>query len=60
MGHLTDDSMGFARGLLSRAGVAVASGIDFDTAEGHRYLRFSFAGTATEIEDALSRLGKVV
>jgi len=59
VGHLTDDSMGFARGLLSRAGVAVASGIDFDTAEGHRYLRFSFAGTAREIEQALDRLSAV-
>ncbi|HYG95064.1 MAG TPA: aminotransferase class I/II-fold pyridoxal phosphate-dependent enzyme, partial [Nocardioides sp.] len=57
--HLTDDSMTFARDLLARTGVAVAAGIDFDTAEGHRYLRFSFAGTAGEIEQALDRLSTV-
>ena len=59
VGHLTDDSMTFARDLLARTGVAVAAGIDFDTAEGHRYLRFSFAGTAGEIEQALDRLSTV-
>ncbi len=56
VGHLTDDSMTFARQLLARTGVAVASGIDFDTVDGGRYLRFSFAGTAADIETALDRL----
>lgn len=60
VGHLTDDSMAFARELLATTGVAIASGIDFDTVDGHRYLRFSFAGTAAEIEEGLSRLEKVV
>jgi aspartate/methionine/tyrosine aminotransferase len=58
VGHLTDDSMAFARDLLAATGVAVASGIDFDTVDGQRYLRFSFAGTDAEIEEALARLGK--
>ncbi len=56
VGHLTDDSMAFARDLLARTGVAMASGIDFDTVDGRRYLRFSFAGTAADIEVALDRL----
>lgn len=56
VGHLTDDSMAFARDLLASTGVAIASGVDFDTVEGHRYLRFSFAGTAADIEEALDRL----
>jgi aspartate/methionine/tyrosine aminotransferase len=56
VGHLTDDSMTFARDLLARTGVAVASGIDFDTVDGGRYLRFSFAGTAASIQEALDRL----
>ena len=34
--------------------------IDFDIAEGHRYLRFSFAGTAADIEEGLARLRTVV
>lgn len=54
--HLTNDSMGYARDLLARTGVAVATGIDFDTADGDHFLRFSFAGTSGEIETALDRL----
>ena len=56
VGHLTDDSMAFARDVLARTGVAMASGIDFDTVDGGRYVRFSLAGTAADIEEALDRL----
>jgi aspartate/methionine/tyrosine aminotransferase len=56
VGHLTDDSMAFARDLLARTGVAMATGIDFDTVDGGRYVRFSFAGEAADIEAALDRL----
>ena len=45
VGHLTDDSMAFAHRLLSETGVALAPGIDFDTAEGSRFVRMSFAGS---------------
>ena len=54
--HLTDDAMGYARELLARTGVAVGVGVDFDTAEGHRFLRFSFAGSTADITSALGRL----
>jgi aspartate/methionine/tyrosine aminotransferase len=57
VGHLTDDSMAFARELLARTGVAVAAGIYYDTVDGARYLRFSFAGSSADIEEALRRLG---
>ncbi|HWU23012.1 MAG TPA: pyridoxal phosphate-dependent aminotransferase [Nocardioides sp.] len=56
VGHLTDDSMAFAHSLLARSGVAVATGIDFDTAIGNRFLRFSLAGTTADIEEGLARL----
>ncbi|GAA4724757.1 pyridoxal phosphate-dependent aminotransferase [Nocardioides endophyticus] len=56
VGHLTDDTMAFAHHLLSTAGVAVAPGIDFDTVDGGRFIRLSFAGPGSEIEDALERL----
>jgi aspartate/methionine/tyrosine aminotransferase len=56
VGHLTDDSLTFAHDLLARTGVAVAPGIDFDTVEGHRYIRLSFAGPGEDIERALERL----
>lgn len=54
--HLTNDSMAYARDLLARTGVAVATGIDFDTVDGGRFLRFSFAGTTADIVTALDRL----
>ena len=44
VGHLTDDTMAFAHDLLARTGVAVAPGIDFDTVDGGRFVRLSFAG----------------
>ncbi|MCK5928051.1 MAG: aspartate aminotransferase, partial [Nocardioides sp.] len=55
--HLTDDSMAFAHELLAETGVAVAPGIDFDTLDGRRSIRFSFAGQAVDVETGLERLG---
>jgi aspartate/methionine/tyrosine aminotransferase len=56
VGHLTDDSLAFAHHLLATTGVAVAPGIDFDTTDGGRHLRLSFAGDGAEISAALARL----
>lgn len=60
VGHLTRDSMAFAKRLLAETGVAVAPGIDFDTVHGDRFIRFSFAGPTADIEQALDRLSTVV
>ncbi len=54
--HLTEDSMSLCHRLLADTGVATAPGIDFDTVDGGRFLRFSFAGAPAEISEALSRL----
>ncbi len=56
VGHLTQDSMAFTHDLLETASVALAPGVDFDTVEGHRSVRFSFAGPGEDIERALERL----
>jgi len=56
IGHLTDDSMAFCKQLLTDTGVATAPGIDFDPVEGHRFMRFSFAVSTAEVEEALRRL----
>jgi aspartate/methionine/tyrosine aminotransferase len=56
VGHLTIDTMAFARDLLARTGVAVAPGVDFDTVDGRRFVRLSFAGPTSDIERALDRL----
>jgi aspartate/methionine/tyrosine aminotransferase len=56
VGHLTDDSLGFARRLLEEAGVATAPGVDFDQARGHRWLRLSYAGSPADVAEGLDRL----
>ena len=56
IGHLTNDSMSFCKRLLTETGVATAPGVDFDPVDGHRFMRFSFAVSTPEIEDALGRL----
>jgi aspartate/methionine/tyrosine aminotransferase len=54
--HLTDDSMDLTYRLLAETGVALAPGVDFDRADGHRWVRFSFAGATADITIALDRL----
>jgi aspartate/methionine/tyrosine aminotransferase len=56
VGHLTDDSLAFCRELLEDTGVAIAPGIDFDPVHGRRFVRFSFAVSEAEVEEALARL----
>jgi len=56
IGHLTDDSISFCQSLLRDTGVATAPGVDFDPVEGHRYMRFSFAVSTAEVEDAIERI----
>lgn len=60
VGHLTDDSMAFCHDLLARTGVAIATGVDFDTAVGQRHVRISFPGDAAVVEEALERLSTVL
>ncbi len=56
IGHLTDDSLGFCTDLLRDTGVCTAPGVDFDPVEGHRFIRFSFAVSTAEVEEALRRI----
>lgn len=56
IGHLTRDSLEFCKRLLRETGVATAPGIDFDPVDGHRFIRFSFAVSTAEVEEALRRL----
>ena len=53
----TNDSFSFAMELLEKAGVGVTPGIDFGS-EGEGYLRFSYANSLANIEEALRRLEK--
>ena len=54
--RLTNDSMDFAQRSLVEAGVALTPGADFDRSCGHKYVRMSFAGTQSEVEEAVQRL----
>ena len=54
--HLTDDSAELAAKWLAELGIATTPGIDFDPAEGHRYIRFSFAGSNDDMEQTVERL----
>ncbi len=56
IGHLTDDSQAWCADVLAATGVALTPGIDFDPAEGHRFMRLSFCGTAEEISNGIDRL----
>lgn len=56
LSDFTTDSMAFCSQLLADTGVAIAPGIDFDTAHGGSFARLSFAGPAADIEEALRRL----
>jgi aspartate/methionine/tyrosine aminotransferase len=54
--HLTADSMDLTYRLLAETGVAVAPGVDFDTVEGGRFIRLSFAGATEDVTEAVERL----
>lgn len=55
-GH-SNDSVAFAKKMLSEIDVAATPGKDFDPLTGGRYLRLSYAGTEAEIREAIERIG---
>jgi aspartate/methionine/tyrosine aminotransferase len=56
IGHLTNDSLAFCERLLRDTGVATAPGRDFDPVEGGRFMRFSFALSTPEVDEAIARM----
>lgn len=55
---LTNDSMVFAKKMLAEIDVAATPGLDFDPVDGHKALRFSYAGSVEDISEAVNRLSK--
>ncbi|WP_229480488.1 aminotransferase class I/II-fold pyridoxal phosphate-dependent enzyme, partial [Mycolicibacterium mageritense] len=53
----TSDSLSFCSKLLADTGVAIAPGIDFDTVRGSSFVRLSFAGPTSDVEEAVRRIG---
>lgn len=56
VGRFTNDSMDFARRILSETNVAATPGIDFDPLDGHHTMRFSYAGSTADMVEAMDRL----
>ena len=56
--RFSNDSLAFSKKMLIEAGVAATPGADFDQGRGHRYIRFSFAGSHDDMGEALDRLGR--
>jgi aspartate/methionine/tyrosine aminotransferase len=54
--HLADDSMALCLRWLDELGVACTPGLDFDTARGHEWVRFSYAGSAGDIAAACGHI----
>ena len=52
----SNDSMDFAKRLLAECHIAATPGIDFDLAEGQRFLRLSYAGSEVDVTQAIARL----
>ena len=56
--RFTNDSMAFARRMLAETDVAATPGIDFDPRDGHHTMRFSYAGSFEEMNEAVDRLAR--
>ena len=54
--RFTNDAQDFCRRMLDEIGVSATPGIDFDPPEGHRFVRFSFAGATADMAEAGRRL----
>ncbi|TCD14509.1 pyridoxal phosphate-dependent aminotransferase [Oricola cellulosilytica] len=52
----TNDSMDLARRMLAEINVAAAPGLDFDPVNGHRFMRFSYAGSGETVARAIARM----
>ena len=52
----TTDSQALCTEWLNILGLAATPGVDFDPTRGHRYVRFSFAGSTRDCVNAMRRL----
>jgi aspartate/methionine/tyrosine aminotransferase len=57
IGRFGVDATSFCARLLADTGVAITPGDDFDETRGERFVRLSFAGAASTIDQAIERLG---
>lgn len=56
--NFTTDSFEFAKQMLEQAHVAATPGADFDPFHGKSFIRFSYARSSAEMQDAVTRICK--
>ena len=54
----TADSFAFAGRMLEKAHVAATPGVDFDPIHGRSFIRFSYARSADEMREAVTRIAR--
>ena len=54
----TNDSFDFTRRMLEEARVAATPGIDFDPVHGRSFVRFSYARSSAEMQEAVARIAR--
>jgi aspartate/methionine/tyrosine aminotransferase len=56
--RFSSNSVDFAKRMLEETHVATTPGIDFDPLHGNDFIRFSYAGSAAEMHEAVERIGR--
>ncbi|HVT55247.1 MAG TPA: aminotransferase class I/II-fold pyridoxal phosphate-dependent enzyme, partial [Xanthobacteraceae bacterium] len=56
--RFTNDSFAFAKQMLEETHVAATPGIDFDPVRGEHFIRFCYAGSSAEMQEAVERIGR--
>jgi len=56
--RFTSDSFDFAKRMLEEARVAATPGVDFDPRHGREFIRFCYAGSAADMDEAVDRIGR--
>jgi aspartate/methionine/tyrosine aminotransferase len=54
----TSDSFDFAKEMLEKAHVAATPGVDFDPFHGRNFIRFSYARSADDMREAVTRIAR--
>ena len=52
------DSFDFAKRMLNETHVATTPGADFDPVRGRHFIRFCYAGSAADMQEAVERIGR--
>jgi aspartate/methionine/tyrosine aminotransferase len=56
--RFSSDSFAFAKRMLEEAHVAATPGVDFDPHNGKSFIRFCYAGSTADMQEAVARIGK--